>query len=100
MAATFEVIGKNVILKFEWTIPVADALSIVGNSAEYLFGHGYGNHGDAEFPILFSDLDSQKQLDILYKHFADVAVNAAHTNKSLKAQEAARAAEELTKLAM
>jgi hypothetical protein len=97
MAGTYFVTGNDVTLRFEWTLPIVDALSIVGDCAEYLWNHGYGDHGTEEAPILFANITDQQKVDIVDRHFADVAVNAANTFKSQKAQEAARASEDAHK---
>ena len=100
MAGTYQVNGENVTLKFEWTLLIPDALSIVYDCAEYLWNVGYGDHGTQEMPILFIDLTDQQKVDIVDKHFADVAVNAANSQKVTRAMDIARQTEELTKHSM
>jgi len=94
MAGTYQVNGQNVTLKFEYTTTIAEALSIVGDCAEYLWDHGYGDHGTDDAPILFSDLTDQQKVNIVDRHIVRVVVDAANTFKSVKAQEVARLAEE------
>lgn len=97
MAGTYEVVGKNVILKFEYTTTIAEALSVVGDCSEYLWDHGYGDRGTEENPIRFEDLTDQQKVDIVDQHIVRVVVDAANTFKSQKAQDATRVAEEATK---
>jgi hypothetical protein len=97
MAGTYSVNGANVTLKFEYTTTIAEALSIVGDCAEYLWNHGYGDHGTDEVPIRLVDLTDQDKVNLVDQHIVRVVVDCANTHKSQKAQDAAREAEELTK---
>lgn len=95
--AKFTVSGTDTKITFEYTALTAKIQSIVGDCAEYLFNHGYGNHGTEEAPILFTDLTNQQKLDIVDKHVKQVIIDAANTFKSVKAQDAARLTEEVSK---
>ena len=97
MSSKFTVIGQETKITFEWTALTAKIQSIVGDCAEYLWNHSYGNHGTTEAPILFTDLSNNQKLALVEAHLRDVIINASNTNKSIKAQDAARDAEELNK---
>jgi len=93
MAGTFVVNGPNITIKFEYITLTANAISIVGDCAHYLWDVGYGNHGTIEEPILFEDLTNQQKLNIVDAHIKRVMIDASNTYKSVVAQEAAREAE-------
>ena len=95
--ATFTVSGTDTTVKFEYTALTTLIQSIVGSASEYLFEHGYGNHGTEEAPKVFADLTSQDKLDLVGEHLQQVIVDLANTQKSTKAQETARIAEEESK---
>lgn len=97
MTGKFTVSGSNTTVEFSYTALTATIQSIVGGCAEYLWEHGYGDHGTSENPILFTSLSNQQKLDLVDAHVKNVIVDAANTQKSVKAQEAARVAEELSK---
>ena len=97
MTSKFTVIGTETKITFEWTALTEKIVSIVGDCAEYLWNHGYGNHGTEEAPILFDDLNNNQKLALVEAHLKDVIINASNTFKSIKAQDAARDAEELNK---
>lgn len=90
MAGSFEVIGSDIKVHFEYQAPTATVISIVGDAAEYLFDKGFGNHGDEENPIVFGDLSNQDKLDLVDDHVRKVIINLANTFKSQAAQVAAR----------
>ena len=97
MTSKFTVNGTETTVHFEWTTTTANILSIVGDCSEYLFNHGYGDHGTEEEPIVFADLNNNQKLALVEAHLRDVIINASNTFKSIKAQDAARDAEELSK---
>ena len=92
MSSKFTVIGTETKITFEWTALTAKIQSIVGDCAEYLWNHGYGNQD-----VLFTNLTNNQKLALVEAHLKDVIINASNTNKSIKAQDAARDAEELAK---
>jgi hypothetical protein len=92
MSSKFTVIGSETKITFEWTALTSKIQSIVGDCAEYLFDHGYGVDGK-----VFSDLTNVQKLALVEAHLKDVIVNASNTFKSIKAQDAAREAEEAVK---
>ena len=94
MISKFTVTGSTTKISFEATAPTTTIQSIVGSASEYLFEHGYGDHGTEEAPILFASLTNQQKLDLVGKHLKQVILDLANTHKSVKAQEAARAVEE------
>jgi hypothetical protein len=94
MAGTYQVIGDNVTLKYEYTTTIAEALSIIGDCAKYLWCYGCGDHGTDDATILFADLTDQDKVNLVDQHIVRVVVDAANAFKSIKAQEAARLAEE------
>ena len=97
MTSKFTVIGAETKITFEWTALTAKIISIVGDCSEYLWEHGYGDHGTAEVPILFTSLTNNQKLALVEAHLKDVIINASNTFKSIKAQDAVRDAEELAK---
>ena len=72
MTAKFTVIGTDIKVSFEYTAKLAMVQSIVGACAEYLFEHGYGDHGTEEVPIQFGSLTNQQKLDIVDAHIRRV----------------------------
>lgn len=98
--AKFTVNGSDTKITFEFTAPTNVIQSIVGGAAEYLWEHGIGDHGTEESPVLFADLTNQNKLDLVNQHIKDVIINCANTQKSVKAQETARIAEEQSKLSL
>ena len=97
MTSKFTVSGTDTKITFEWTALTEKIISIVGDCAEYLWEHGYGDKGTEEAPIVFDDLNNNQKLALVEKHLKDVIINASNTFKSIKAQDAARDAEELSK---
>ena len=95
MTAEFTIIGSDTKITFEYTAPTASVLDIVTDAAEYLFERG--NYGTEEEPILFEDLTNIEKLGLIDKHLKQVIIDLANTHKSIKAQDAARAAEDITK---
>lgn len=100
MTATISTSGANTTITLAYTAPNATMLSVVGAAAEYLFNHGYGNHGTEESPIVFADLTNQQKVNLVEAHVKDVIINAANTHKSIAAQDAAREAEEENKYSL
>lgn len=101
MTAKFTVNGANTTITFEYTAVTAKVSAIVNDCAEYLWWHGYGDHGvdpvtglDTKF---FKDLTNQQKLNLVDQHVRRVILDCANTNKSEKAQTAARLAEEAAK---
>ena len=97
MTSKFTISGTDTKITVEWTAPTDKITSIVGDCAEYLFNHGYGDHGTEEEQIVFADLNNNQKLALVEAHLKDVIINASNTFKSIKAQDAARDAEELSK---
>jgi hypothetical protein len=97
MTAKFTVSGASTTITFSYTALTGQIQSIVGGCAEYLWEHGYGDHGTEEIPILFASLTNQQKLDLVDEHLRRVVLDAANTQKSLRAQEAARTTEEASK---
>ena len=79
MAGSFEVVGSNIIVHFEYTAPTEVIQSIVGDAAEALY------KGDD-----FESLTNQEKLDLVDIYVVKAVVNLANTHKSVKAQDAAR----------
>jgi hypothetical protein len=100
MTAKFTVSGTSTTITFTYTALTTQIQSIVGGAAEYLWNVGYGNHGDAEKPILFTSLTNQQKLDLVDEHLKRVVLDAANTQKSVKAQEAARTVEKASEFAL
>ena len=97
MTSKFTVSGTDTKITFEWTALTEKIISIVGDCAEYLWNHGYGDKGTEEIPILFENLTNNQKLSLVEDHLKQVIINAANTHKSIKAQETARDVEELNK---
>ena len=96
MTARFTVNGANTTITFEYTALTARISAIVNDCAEYLWWHGYGDHGVNEFgrdSKFFADLTNQQKLNLVDQHVRRVILDCANTNKSIKAQDAARLAE-------
>ena len=97
MTSKFTIIGDKTKITFEWESLTTLIQSIVGDCAEYLFNHSYGDHGTEEAPTLFDDLNNNQKLALVEAHLKDVIINASNTFKSNKAQTIAREAEEAAK---
>jgi hypothetical protein len=97
MSGKFTVSGTSTTITFAYTALTAQVQSIVGGCAEYLWDHGYGDHGTQEIPILFASLTNQQKLDLVDEHLKRVVLDAANTQKSIRAQEVARTTEESSK---
>ena len=97
MTSKFTISGTDTKITFEWTALTAKIVSIVGDCAEYLWEHGYGDKGSEEEPIVFADLNNNQKLQLVEAHLRDVIINASNTFKSNKAQTLAREAEEAAK---
>ena len=63
----------------------------INKAAKYLWGVGYGDHGTQEVPILFDTLTKKQKLDIVGQYLDNCINDAARTQQSVEAQEAARA---------
>lgn len=87
MPAIFEVNGDNTKIIFEIEKDTDIIQSIIGDSAEYLWSH-YKPEDE-----LFEDATNQDKLDVTFEHIKRVLIGAANTNKSVKAQTAARETE-------
>ena len=97
MAGKFTVSGTDTTITFTYTAPTAQIQAIVNDAAQYYWNIGMGNHGTQEEPILFTSLTNQQKLNLLDQQTKQVHLDAANTQKSVKAQETARVAEEATK---
>ena len=95
MTSKFTVDGTSTKITFEYTALTTVVLDIVTDAAEYLFDRG--SYGTEEEPILFEDLTNIEKLGLIDKHLKQVIIDLANTHKSIKAQDAARAAEDITK---
>lgn len=97
MTATFTVLSGNTTMTFVYTAPTAKVQSIVGDCAEYLFTHGYGNHGTEDKPILFLSLSNQQKLDMVDLYLKQCVVDAGNSMKSNRAQDVARNTQDASK---
>jgi len=102
MASSFTTVGGNTTVEFHYAAPTATIISIVGGCAEYLWNHGRGDHGgdgrdDQRPPILFSSLTNAQKLTLVDDYVKQCIIDAANTQKSIKAQDVAREAEEAAK---
>ena len=98
MISKFTVSGTNTKISFEVSVLTAVIQNVVSSASEYLFNHGLGDHGTEEAPKVFADLTNQQKLDIIGEHLQKVILDLANTQKSVKAQELARATEDASKL--
>lgn len=98
--ATFTTTGDNTTITFKYTGLTTVIQNIVGDAAEYLWNHGYGNHGTEESPIVFSSLTNQQKLDLVGEHVKNVIINEANDNKNNKAIELTRVTEEASKYSL
>ena len=90
MTSKFTIDGTDTTITFSWTALTEKIVSIVGDCSEYLWEHGYGDHGTEETPIVFDDLNNNQKLALVEAHLKDVIINASNTFKSVRAQDAAR----------
>ena len=90
MTSKFTIDGTDTTITFSWTALTENIISIVGDCSEYLWEHGYGDHGTEETPIVFDDLNNNQKLALVEAHLKDVIINASNTFKSVRAQDAAR----------
>ena len=97
MASSFSVSGTNTTVVFSFIAPTTTIQNIVGNASEYLWEHGYGDHGTPEEPIVYSSLTNTQKLSLVENHVKQVILDLSNTYKSIKAQEAARTTEEENK---
>jgi hypothetical protein len=97
MTASFIVNSTKTTVSFNYVATTAQIQSIVGLASEYLWEHGQGNHGTEDKPILFASLTNTEKLVLVDEHLKRVVVDLANTQKSIKAQETARQAEEASK---
>ena len=88
MAGRFEVNGTKIKIAFEYEAPAAQVQSIVGDAAEYLWQEEVDEAGEVINP--FSEASNQSKLDVVDAHLKRVIIDLANTNKSQKAQKAAR----------
>lgn len=95
MSASFTVNGSNITIKIEYTAPIGTMQSVLGDAAEYLWIEETDEEGNVTNP--FADATNQEKLNVLDAYIKSVIVNLANTHKSIKAQKAAREAEEQTK---
>jgi len=94
MTGRFTVNGQNTTIIFEYTTLTAKVSAIVNDCAEYLWNRGFGDHGTPAAPNQFSDLNNQQKLNLVDQYVRRSILDSANINKSLKAQNAARAVEE------
>ena len=97
MTSKFTVSGTSTTVSFSYVALTNQIQTIIGGAAEYLFAHGQGDHGSQEVPITFESLTNTQKLSLVDDHIKQVILDLANTQKSIKAQDAARAAEEATK---
>ena len=97
MIGTFTVLNGNTKITFEVTAPTQTVQDVVGDAAEWLWVHGYGNHGTPESPIDFDDLTNQQKLDMVADHIQIVILDLANTFKAVKAASDARDLENANK---
>ena len=93
MTANFEVLNGELMITFEYQAETTKVQAIVEDAAEYLWNHGYGDHGADEEPILFEDLTNQQKLNLVDLHVRRVILDLANSWKSTEAQRIARETE-------
>jgi len=94
MTARFTTAGGNTTITFEYTGTTAKIQAIVNDAAEYVWNRGYGDHGTLAQPKLFTDLNNQQKLNLVDQFVRRSILDDANANKSIKAQNAAKAAED------
>ena len=97
MASSFKVVGNNTTVEFNYTALTTSVISIVGGCAEYLWDKGWGDHGDEKNPIIFASLTNAQKLAIVDDYVKQCIIDAANTQKSIKAEDLARTTEESNK---
>lgn len=87
MAVMYKVVGANVEVDFKYSGSIASIQAIATDCAEYLFTHGFGNHGTEETPITFAELNDQGKLDVIDGWVAFQILEYANKRKLERAQE-------------
>ena len=90
MTATVTVNGQQATITFEYTGALSNMQALALTAAEYLFDHGYGDHGTDDQPRVFSDLSNAERLDMLDQHVRRVLMDAARAHLVASAIDAAR----------
>ena len=93
MTANFEVIDGKLRVAFWYQGDTDKVQAILEDAAEYLWEHGFGDHGTEEEPLLFEDLTNQEKLDFVDLHVRRVIINLANSWKSAEAQRIVREVE-------
>jgi len=100
MGSTFTVKDADTTISFSFKAPTATIQKILEDAAEYLWNHGYGNHGDEKTPITFAGLNNNQKLTLVENHLREVVINLANTQKQNKVVETARVDSEKTKYSL
>jgi len=90
MIGKFEVLNGTTKLTFEVIANTTLVINVVGHASQYLWEHGFGEHGIPDESILFEDLSNQDKLDLVADHLQIVILDLANSFKSNLAQEQAR----------
>ncbi len=88
MDSKFTVSGDKTKVTFEKEADTDMMQEIIGNCADHLWKEKEDD--DGVVTNSFSEATNQEKLDIVGKHVQDVLLNMANSNKSIKAQRAAR----------
>lgn len=86
----------SLVFTFSKTAPNAKMQSIALQAAQYLFDHGYGDHGTPEAPRTFESLSNAERLAILDQYIANTLRDTARTKYISVAVDTARADAERT----
>lgn len=98
--ARFTVNGGNTTITFEYTAVTAKVQSIVTDCAQYLWDHGFGDHGTRLAPNLFENLTNNQKLSLVDDYIKSTIIDTANNEKSNKAQDTARATEDANKYSL
>lgn len=78
-------------ITFEATTDFDRLFLIASNWAEYIWNHGYGDHGTDEAPIVYADLSNAEKFALINQRIIDVGKAEAQTNYVNAQQNEARA---------
>ena len=87
MPVSYKVVGSDVEVDFKYSGSIASIQAIATDCSEYLWIHGFGNHGTDELPITFAELNDQGKLDVIDGWVAFQILEYANKRKMERAQE-------------
>ena len=88
MPARFTVNGSDTTISFEFTAPTTKIQTIVGIISLYLWNTGAGDHGTNDAPILYTSLNNQQKLNLVFQFVLTSLMNILHIDAFRKAADA------------